>query len=59
MTPENLKRVAEKFNFANEEDMYAAVGYSGITAAQIATRLTDKLRKQKSEEQLERLKGSI
>lgn len=47
LSPENIQRVAEKFNFANEEDMYAAVGYNGITAAQIATRLTDPLRKKK------------
>ena len=33
LAPDNLKRVAEKFNFANEEDMFAAVGYSGITAS--------------------------
>ncbi|MBM7569553.1 GTP pyrophosphokinase [Aquibacillus albus] len=48
-TPENLKSVAEKFNFTNEDDMYAAVGYQGITASQIATRLTDKIRKQHEE----------
>lgn len=53
-TPENVKRVAEKFNFANEEDMYAAVGYNGITAAQIANRLTDKLRKKKELQELEK-----
>ncbi|MEQ6375808.1 bifunctional (p)ppGpp synthetase/guanosine-3',5'-bis(diphosphate) 3'-pyrophosphohydrolase [Bacillaceae bacterium S4-13-58] len=46
ITTSNLRRVLEKFNFANEEDMYAAVGYQGITAAQIATRLTDKIRKE-------------
>lgn len=51
LTQENLKRVADKFNFANEEDMYAAVGYNGITAAQIANRLTEKLRKQKENEE--------
>ncbi|MGR4028529.1 GTP diphosphokinase, partial [Bacillus sp. ZZQ-131] len=50
LAPDNLKRVAEKFNFANEEDMFAAVGYSGITASQIVTRLTDKFRKQREEE---------
>lgn len=53
-TPENVKRVAEKFNFANEEDMYAAVGYNGITAAQIANRLTDKLKKKKELQELEK-----
>jgi guanosine-3',5'-bis(diphosphate) 3'-pyrophosphohydrolase len=50
-TSENLKRVAEKFNFSNEEDMFAAVGYQGITAAQIATRLTEKIRKRNQKEQ--------
>ncbi|MCA1031875.1 bifunctional (p)ppGpp synthetase/guanosine-3',5'-bis(diphosphate) 3'-pyrophosphohydrolase [Bacillus timonensis] len=50
LTNDNLKRVAEKFNFSNEEDMFAAVGYNGITAAQIATRLTDKWRKKRDQE---------
>ncbi|WAA11558.1 RelA/SpoT family protein [Fervidibacillus halotolerans] len=56
MTAENMKRVAEKFNFANEEDMYAAVGYNGITAAQVANRLTEKFRKRKEKEELTLLK---
>lgn len=46
-TNENIQYVAQKYNFAGEEDMYAAVGYNGITAAQIATRLTDKVRRKK------------
>lgn len=54
MTADNLKRVAEKFNFSNEEDMYAAVGYHGITAAQIAHRLTEKWRKQRDLEEQQR-----
>jgi GTP pyrophosphokinase len=51
LTQENLQRVLEKFNFSNEEDMYAAVGYQGITAAQVATRLTDKIRSERQQEQ--------
>ncbi|MFD1018871.1 RelA/SpoT family protein [Thalassobacillus hwangdonensis] len=51
LIPENIKRVSEKFNFSTEEDMYAAVGYQGITAAQIATRLTEKLRQKMEKEQ--------
>ncbi|MGE7182726.1 RelA/SpoT family protein [Peribacillus sp. NPDC006672] len=51
LTVENIKRVADKFNFLNEEDMYAAVGYNGITALQVANRLTEKWRKQKMVEQ--------
>ncbi|MFC9597812.1 RelA/SpoT family protein [Peribacillus butanolivorans] len=51
LTTENIKRVSDKFNFLNEEDMYAAVGYNGITALQVANRLTEKWRKQKMVEQ--------
>lgn len=47
---ENIEIVANKFNFQGEEDMYAAVGYNGITAAQIATRLTEKIRKKRGQE---------
>ncbi|WP_284139694.1 MULTISPECIES: bifunctional (p)ppGpp synthetase/guanosine-3',5'-bis(diphosphate) 3'-pyrophosphohydrolase [unclassified Virgibacillus] len=51
LTNDNIQRVNEKFNFSNEEDMYAAVGYQGITAALIATRLTEKIRRSKQQEQ--------
>lgn len=50
LTAENIETVADKFNFQGDEDMYAAVGYSGITAAQIATRLTEKIRKKRGQE---------
>jgi GTP pyrophosphokinase len=52
LTDENIEYVANKFNFAGEEDMFAAVGYGGITASQITTRLTDKLKKEKKEEEI-------
>lgn len=51
LTPENIKKVCKKFNFVNEDDLYAAVGYQGITAALIVTRLTNQLRKEKESEQ--------
>jgi GTP diphosphokinase / guanosine-3',5'-bis(diphosphate) 3'-diphosphatase len=51
LTADNIKRVAEKFNFANEDDMYAAVGYNGITAAQVANRLTEKWRRLRDQEE--------
>ncbi len=50
LTLENLQKVADKFNFSNEEDMYAAVGYNGITALQVANRLTEKERKLRDQE---------
>jgi len=51
LTVDNLNRVCERFSFTNEEDMYAAVGYQGITASLVATRLTDKLRQERIKEQ--------
>ncbi len=51
LTSENIQKVCKKFNFVNEEDLYAAVGYQGITAALIVTRLTEQLRKEKENEQ--------
>lgn len=56
LTEENIKRVCDKFNFANEEDMHAAIGFNGITVQQVVNRLTDKLRKEKEAEmQLEKI----
>ncbi|KZE40036.1 (p)ppGpp synthetase [Bhargavaea cecembensis] len=56
LTDENIKRVCDKFNFANEEDMHAAVGFNGITVQQVVNRLTEKLRKEKEAElQLEKI----
>src|SRR5690606_28081513 len=51
LTEENLKRVYERFNFINDDDLYAAVGYQGITATLVATRLTDKIRQTRQKEQ--------
>ncbi|PYI53326.1 RelA/SpoT family protein [Paenibacillus flagellatus] len=51
MTEDNLQEVAKKFNFNDIEDMMSAVGFGGITAAQICTRLTDKLRRENEEAQ--------
>ncbi|WP_077214087.1 RelA/SpoT family protein [Bacillus dakarensis] len=59
LTPDNIKRVAEKFNFANEEDMYAAVGYNGVTALQVANRLTEKWRKKRDLEQVATISDAV
>ena len=55
MSDEKLLEVAKKFNFNDIEDMMSAVGFGGITAAQICTRLTDKLRKEAEEAQAQAL----
>ncbi|TDQ37993.1 RelA/SpoT family protein [Aureibacillus halotolerans] len=59
LTVENIQRVLDKFTFANEEDMYAAVGYNGITAAQIATRLTEKIRQKQEMETKQHLEEAV
>ncbi|MCD7032982.1 bifunctional (p)ppGpp synthetase/guanosine-3',5'-bis(diphosphate) 3'-pyrophosphohydrolase [Metabacillus sp. GX 13764] len=59
LAEDNLKRVCEKFNFSNDEDMFAAVGYNGITALQVANRLTEKLRKIRDKEQEKKLEEVV
>lgn len=54
-TDDNLLEVAKKFNFGDVEDMLSAIGFGGITAAQICTRLTEKLRKEMEEAQAKAL----
>ncbi|MEH7480943.1 bifunctional (p)ppGpp synthetase/guanosine-3',5'-bis(diphosphate) 3'-pyrophosphohydrolase [Neobacillus drentensis] len=59
LTSDNLKKVAEKFNFSSNEDMYAAVGYNGVTALQVANRLTEKWRKKRDQEQSSNITNAI
>jgi guanosine-3',5'-bis(diphosphate) 3'-pyrophosphohydrolase len=51
MAEDKMLEVAKKFNFHEVEDMLSAVGFGGITAAQICTRLTEKLRREAEEAQ--------
>ncbi|MFF2480509.1 RelA/SpoT family protein [Paenibacillus sp. NPDC058071] len=46
LTDDKLQEVATKFTFNDIEDMMSAIGFGGITAAQICTKLTEKLRKE-------------
>ncbi|OYD08870.1 RelA/SpoT family protein [Paludifilum halophilum] len=41
---DRVKEVANKFNFPDETDMFAAVGYGGISASQVVNRLTEGMR---------------
>lgn len=50
MSEDKLQEVAGKYNFHDVEDMLSAIGFSGITAAQIVTRLTEKLRKETADQ---------
>lgn len=49
MQEEKLLEAAAKFAFNDLEDMMSAIGFGGITAAQICTKLTEKLRKEAEE----------
>jgi guanosine-3',5'-bis(diphosphate) 3'-pyrophosphohydrolase len=49
MADDKMLEAAKKFNFNDIEDMLSAVGFGGITAAQICTRLTEKLRREAEE----------
>ncbi|SEP92548.1 RelA/SpoT family protein [Piscibacillus halophilus] len=50
---QNIQLALDRFNFNNEEDLYAAVGYQGVTAQQVANRITEKLRQQEKATDLE------
>ena len=56
LTPENMKRVCEKYNYAGEDDLYAEVGVNVIKAQQVVNRLSEKMLKEREhEEALEKL----
>ncbi|KKO52264.1 RelA/SpoT family protein [Paenibacillus sp. DMB20] len=46
---DKLIEAAKKFAFNDIEDMLSAIGFGGITAAQICTKLTERLRKEQEE----------
>lgn len=58
MTDENLQEAANKFNFQTLDDMYAAVGYGGLTASQVVSRITEKLRKEREEQAIPEFKSA-
>ncbi|ALS27031.1 GTP pyrophosphokinase [Paenibacillus sp. 32O-W] len=59
MTEDKLQEVAAKFTFNDIEDMMSAIGFGGITAAQVCTRLTEKLRKEAEEASQIELTGEV
>lgn len=51
LTPELLEEVGKKFNLLNAEEVYATVGYGGVTAPQISGRLREEYGKRYGEEE--------
>ncbi|GFN33591.1 RelA/SpoT family protein [Paenibacillus xylaniclasticus] len=52
LTDDKLQEVATKFTFNDVEDMLSAIGFNGITAAQVCSKLTERLRKEAEEASL-------
>lgn len=52
LTEDKLQEVATKFTFNDVEDMLSAIGFNGITAAQVCSKLTEKLRREAEEASL-------
>ncbi|GIO90791.1 RelA/SpoT family protein [Paenibacillus lactis] len=48
-TDDKLMEAAKKFAFNDIEDMLSAIGFGGITAAQICTKVTEKKRREQEE----------
>ncbi len=55
LTEEKLIEVAKKFSFPDVEDMYVAVGFGGISAAQVCMKLTEKIRREVEDASISKL----
>lgn len=54
LTEENIQLALDRFHFQHENDLYAAVGYQGVTALQVTNRITEKIRQKEKEVNLDR-----
>lgn len=50
MTNQQLAEIIKRFNFTNDQDLFASIGYNGMSAQQAAMRLTEKQRQEQAKE---------
>lgn len=46
LTKTQLKEILSRFNFANEDDLFAGIGFGEVSVQTVANRLTDKARRE-------------
>ncbi len=46
LTKTQLKEISNRFNFANEDDLFAGIGFGEVSVQTVANRLTDKARRE-------------
>ena len=51
MTKERIQKAAERFNYKNEEDLFASIGFGEVSVKTVANRLTEKERKERELEE--------
>lgn len=51
LTTETIADVTKKFSFTGEKDMFAAIGYGGISVKQIVNRMTEQAKKELGDSQ--------
>ena len=53
LTKTQLKEISSRFNFANEDDLFAAIGFGEVSVQTVANRLTDKARREIEQQKMQ------
>lgn len=53
LTKTQLKEILSRFNFANEDDLFAGIGFGEVSVQTVANRLTDKARREIEQQKMQ------
>lgn len=53
LTKTQLKEISSRFNFASEDDLFAAIGFGEVSVQTVANRLTDKARREIEQQKMQ------